>query len=344
MTRRTALGVVGGLVVGAAGGYFLGMSSAPPAPSGVSTVTATLPASTVTVTAPAAALGPKYKFAWIAHGITDPFFVPSITGIKDADNMLGTSTQVLGPTVNDVPTQVSTLNTAIAAKFDGIACSFPDPSAFNDAVSKAVAAGIPVVGFNVDAMNGRLGYVGNSPLMQGTAAGNRVLASGIKSGDRVLVTDIVTVGSCSIRATTIKDMCEAKGAKVDLITISNYADLPGMSDLIRTDLEAHPDTKACHGSGSADTVAISNVAGELKLPGLIVGGFDLNPPTIKAIVAGICTWTLADISYLQGFTPVMLLWMHLQSHRTVTASMDTGLAFVDKTNVAGFSAETHYVG
>jgi simple sugar transport system substrate-binding protein len=347
MSRRTALGVVGGLVVGgivgAAGGYYSGQASVPSAPSGVSTVTQTLPASTVTMTASATAPGPSYKFAWVVHGIDDPFFVPALAGIKDIDNMLGVSTQILGPTANDVPTQVSDLNTAISGGFDGIACSFPDPAAFNDAVGKALAKGIPVVGFNVDAKNARLGYVGNSPLNQGTAAGNRILASGIGKGDRVLITDIVTVGSCSIRATTMADMCKAAGATVDLITISDYSNLAGMTDLIRTDLNAHKDTKLAHGSGSADTVALCSVQGTLNLPNFLIGGYDLNPPTVSAIQSGICTWTVADLPYLQGYVPIMLLWMWLQGHHTVTANMDTGLAFVDKTNVAGYLAEHHYV-
>jgi simple sugar transport system substrate-binding protein len=351
VNRRTALGVIGGLVVGgvvgAAGGYYAGMSSVPSAPPGMtSTVTQTVTApagaaSTVTVTGTAAALGPSYKFAWIVHGTDDPFFVPSLHGLKDIDSFLGVTTQVLGPTANDVPTQVADLSSALSGGFDGIACSFPDPTAFNDLVNKGTAAGLPIVGFNVDAKNARLGYVGNSPLSQGTAAGNRVLAN-VAKGDRVLVTDIVTVGSCHIRATTISDMCKAAGVTVDYVTIKDYSDLAGMTDLIRTDLEAHTDTKLAHGSGSADTVVLCTLSGQLKT-GMLVGGFDLNPPTIAAIQSGACTWTVADLPYLQGYVPIMLLWMWLQSHHTMAANMDTGLSFVDKTNVAGYAAEHHYL-
>jgi simple sugar transport system substrate-binding protein len=350
VNRRTALGVIGGLVVGgvvgAAGGYYAGMSSVPPAPGAMtSTVTQTVPgaASTLTVTAATAAIGPSYKFAWIVHGIDDPFFVPSLTGVKDIDSLLGVSTQVIGPPANDVPTQVADLGTALSGGFNGIACSFPDPTAFNDLVNKGVAQGIPIVGFNVDANNKRMGYVGNSPAVQGTAAGNRILASGIGKGDRVLITDVVTVGSCHIRATTMSDICKAAGVTVDVITIRDYSDLAGMTDLIRTDLSAHAETKLAHGSGSADTVAICSLLAQLKTPGFLVGGYDLNPPTLKAIQSGTCTWTVADIPYLQGYVSILLLWMWLQSHHTVTANMDTGLAFVDASNVANFIADTHYI-
>ena len=126
MTRRTALGVVGGLVVGAAGGYFAGMSSVPSAPAGV---TQTL-TQTATVTASAAAPAgmqygtlpshPKWKFVSICHVTTNPFFVPTQYGIADADALFGTTTQWTGSVTSLVSEMVDAFNAAVAAKVDGI--------------------------------------------------------------------------------------------------------------------------------------------------------------------------------------------------------------------------------
>lgn len=155
MTRRQALGVVGGLVVGgvvgAAGGYYAGQSSVPSAPSGVSTVTTTATA------APPAGFQfgqlpthPKWKFVAICHVTTNPFFVPTQYGMQDADALFGTSTQWTGSQNSLVSEMVDAFNAAIAAKVDGIFTTLIDPTAFNAPTDAALAAGIPVIGYNAD--------------------------------------------------------------------------------------------------------------------------------------------------------------------------------------------------
>src|SRR5260370_16973177 len=64
---------------------------------------------------------------------------------------------------------VNAMQTAIAGKADGIAVCLIDATAFDSPTSNALAAGIPVIGYNADvpagSPNKRLCYVGQ-PLYQ----------------------------------------------------------------------------------------------------------------------------------------------------------------------------------
>src|ERR1700746_583226 len=71
---------------------------------------------------------------------------------------------------------VDAFNTAVSGKADGIAVSLVDPSAFNDPVEKALAAGIPAVSYNADAKgNKRLCYIGQDLFESGKALGRRIV-------------------------------------------------------------------------------------------------------------------------------------------------------------------------
>src|SRR5262245_17802458 len=108
---------------------------------------------------PAAATGavgnfpktPNWKFVFVCHVTTNPFFTPTQYGAEDASKLLGTSFQWTG-SVNSVGAEmVDATNTAVSGKADGIALAVVDMAAFRAPVDKALDAGIPVVSYNADA-------------------------------------------------------------------------------------------------------------------------------------------------------------------------------------------------
>src|SRR5438445_11882962 len=90
----------------------------------------------------------SYKFVFVNHVTTNPFFTPTQYGAADACKLLGCSYQWTGSENSNVSQMVNALNTAVTAKADGIAVSLTDLHAFNSPVEKALAAGIPVVAYN----------------------------------------------------------------------------------------------------------------------------------------------------------------------------------------------------
>src|SRR5579884_4499288 len=142
---------------------------------------------------------PKWNFVFVNHVTTNPFFVPTQYGIQDACALLGCKYQWTGSENSDAGQMVNAMNAAIAAKADGIAVSIVDPTAFNDPVERALAAGIPVVSYNADAPassgNKRLAYIGQDLFQSGVALGQR-LVSLVPSGD--VVGFIATPGQLNI--------------------------------------------------------------------------------------------------------------------------------------------------
>src|SRR5437588_7700448 len=118
---------------------------------------------------------PSYKFVFVNHVTTNPFFTPTQYGIADACKLLGCSYQWTGSESSDVSQMVNALNSAVTAKADGIAISLVDLHAFNKPVEDALAKGIPVVAYNADApTNKRLSYTGQDLKLAGEQMGERV--------------------------------------------------------------------------------------------------------------------------------------------------------------------------
>jgi len=69
------------------------------------------------------------------------------------------------------------------------------------------------------------------------------------------------------------------------------------------------------------------------------GGFDLEPQTLTAITAGQIDFTIDQSPYLQGFLPVIYLYLwQLSGGLVAPATTDTGLKFVVKGNAAAYTA------
>src|ERR1700683_675043 len=104
---------------------------------------------------------PQWKFVFVNHVTTNPFFVPTRYGAEDACALLGCSYQWTGSEKSIATDMVNAMNTAVSAKADGIAGCLVDLTAFNYPTDNALKAGIPVVSYNADAKDSkRLAYIG----------------------------------------------------------------------------------------------------------------------------------------------------------------------------------------
>src|SRR5215831_16345287 len=149
-----------------------------------------------TSTAGAAAAGnfpstPPWKFTFVNHVTTNPFFVPTQYGLQDAAALLGLpKPSWTGSATSNVPQMVSATNAAISAKSNGIAVAVISAIAFSTPVANAMNAGIPVVSYNADGNTGnpgtnRLAYIGQDLFVSGQALGQKIAASMPNGGDAV---------------------------------------------------------------------------------------------------------------------------------------------------------------
>jgi simple sugar transport system substrate-binding protein len=290
---------------------------------------------------------PKYKFVFVNHVTTNPFFVPTKYGAEDACKLLGCSYQWTGSETSNVNEMVNAFNSAISAKVDGIANAIVDQKAFNGPTDKAIAAGIPVVGYNADAAgNGRLSYIGQDLFVSGQEMGKRIVDL-VGSGDVALF--IATPGSLNIqpRIDGAIDSIKKAGGGVTYHTIASGAALPHELSTIDAYYQGHKDTKGMFAVDAGSTQGVAQVIQKHGLAGKVKGGgYDLLDPTIKLLADGQIDFTIDQQPYLQGFLPVLELFMYKAS-KTLTgiADVNTGLKFLDKKTVVPYTnTKSRYEG
>jgi simple sugar transport system substrate-binding protein len=302
---------------------------------------------------------PAWQFWFVNHVTTNPFFVPTIFGLSDAAALLGIPKPKWGGSATSNPTEmVSYMKTAIAAKAAGIATtvinSSPTDTTFRTPVAQAMSAGIPVVSYNADGPiikgkpypgTNRLCYVGQALYLSGQQLGTRI-ASLAKSKGTVVIF-IATPGTANIQprsdgaASVLTPLGfsvhqQATGALTSQETTAEKAYLTGHKNIVA----------ACAvDAGSTELLgpALAGVGLTGKIP---AGGFDLTPGTLTAINAGQLDFTINQDPYLQGFLPVLYLYLYnLTGGLVLPPDTDTGLTFVTKSTVGPYlKYKTTYEG
>ncbi len=294
---------------------------------------------------------PRWKFVFVNHVTTNPFFVPTQYGIQDACGLLGCDYQWTGSPTADVAQMVNAVNAAIAGKADAIAVPIVDPKAFDKPLERALEAGIPVFAYNADAPSGsgnpRLAYIGQDLYQSGYQMGERI-AGMIDSG--VVALFIATPGQLNIqpRLDGAQDAIKKSGKKIDAQMIATGATVNEELSRIKAFYLGHQDLKGMFAVDAGSTQGVAQVMKESNLPakGVHGGGFDLLPTTVELIKEGFLDFTIDQQPYLQGFYTVMEMFAFKVSGGLVgPATINTGLKFVTKDNVEPYlSTSTRYEG
>jgi simple sugar transport system substrate-binding protein len=282
---------------------------------------------------------PVWKFTFVNHVTTNPFFVPTRYGAEDACALLGCTYQWTGSEKSIATDMVNSFDTAISAGVDGIACCLVDQAAFNAPTEKALQAGIPVVSYNADTTgNKRLCYIGQDLFVSGKGLGQRIVEL-VPEGD--VVGFIATPGQLNIqpRLDGAKAAIKESGKNITLTEISTGAALNDEVSAVEAFYTGHPDIKGMFAVDAGSTAAVAKtMAGhQLQSKGVHAGGFDLLPTTLEAISKGDLDFTIDQQPYLQGFYTVMVLFLFkISGGLTGPADINTGLNFITKTSVAPF--------
>jgi simple sugar transport system substrate-binding protein len=297
---------------------------------------------------------PKWKFVFINHVTTNPFFTPTQYGAQDACSLLNCDFQFTGSKDSIVAEMVNATNTAISAKADGIAVAVVDKDAFREPVDRALDAGIPVVSYNADGSRddkgtSRLAYIGQGLYESGFALGQRALEAGLDSGE--VVGFIATPGALNIqpRIDGASDAIKQSGKSLKFTAVGTNADVTRGLSIIDAYAQGHPDLAGMLAVDAGSTQSVGQVAEKYKLrdKGLkVAGGFDLVPETLNAINGGSLDFTIDQQPYLQGFLPVLYLYLYkLSGGLMFPSETNTGLLFVTKDNVKPYlDTKTRFEG
>ncbi len=282
---------------------------------------------------------PKWKFVFVNHVTTNPFFTPTQYGAEDASALLGTSFQWTGSKTADVGEMVNAMNAAISGKADGIAVAIIDPKAFNGPTDKALAAGIPVVSYNADdPANARLAYIGQDLFVSGQEMGKRIVEL-VDGGEVALF--IATPGSLNIqpRIDGAIDSIKKSGKDISYKAIATGAELNEELSRIDAYYLGNKDVKGMFAVDAGSTQAVGQVIEKYKLrdAGVKGGGYDTLPKTLELLQAGQLDFTIDQQPYMQGFEPVMQLYMtKLSGGLAGTGDVNTGLKFLTKDDAADY--------
>jgi len=284
---------------------------------------------------------PNYKFVIVNHVTTNSFFVPTQYGAADASKLLGCSYEWTGSESENIDQMVNAINTAVSSGASGIAVSLISNTAFNVPIENALKAGIPVVAYNADAPsppNQRLAYIGQDLKLAGELMGKRIVAA-VGSGDVVIFTANAGSANLQPRLEGAVSAIKASGAPITVNTIVTGSLESGEKTAIEAYWTGHPNTKGMYAVDGGDTAELAGVMQKLGLTakGVKAGGFDLTEKTQKLLHEGYIEFTIDQQPYLQGFLPVLQLFLwQVSGSLTGPAEVDTGLKFINKTTVTPY--------
>jgi simple sugar transport system substrate-binding protein len=277
---------------------------------------------------------PAYNFVFVNHVTTNPFFVPTQYGIEDASALLGTEFQWTGSEKSDVQEMVDALDTAISGNADGIAVSIIDPQAFNGPIQRALDNGIPVIAYNANGKEGQdnpsLAYVGQDLFLSGVEMGKRIVDL---VGEGQVALFIATPGSLNIqpRIDGAIQAIEDSGAPIEYSEVATGAEVTEELNRIDAYYQGHKDVKGMFAVDAGSTQGVAQVIQKYNLreQGVKGGGYDLTPKTVELLRAGHIDFTIDQQPYLQGFYPVVQLYLYkISGGLTGPSDTNTGLVFV----------------
>ena len=244
------------------------------------------------------------------------------------------STCVWMESINDPGVQVQLIEQAVAEGSDGIASALASPDQLIPPLQAAVAAGIPVITLNSGSNDyqeiGALTHVGQTEFIAGQGAGERfndLGATKILCG-RQEESNVALEERCDGLADTFE-------GEVDL-RVRRPRRRPDRAAEHRSRRPSQPIPAIDGFMGTGPVIAMSGLnaatdAGQ-ELAG--IAGFDITPEIIDAIEAGTIAFTIDQQQYLQGYLPILLLYLYVTNLNVAGGGLPilTGPGFVDQSN------------
>ncbi|NOX31844.1 MAG: substrate-binding domain-containing protein, partial [Actinobacteria bacterium] len=275
--------------------------------------------------------GGDLTFYMITHSDDGPFWSVLKRGAEAAADNVGVELVWQGSN-NDPGVQASDIEAAIAAGADGIAASLPSPDQLIPVLQDAVAAGIPVYtikpGVNDYQDIGAATHIGQTEFIAGQGAGLRYNEAG--------ATKIL----CGIQEqdnVALGERCDGVADTFDGEVVASFMDLDAdqtaQEAAINAALSADPDIDAFQGVGPVITLSGLRAADALGRD-LVIGGFDVTPDLLAAIQSGEILFTIDQQQYLQGYLPIILLFLQVTNQNIAGGGLPilTGPGFIDASN------------
>ena len=296
--------------------------------------------------APTAAQGPKYTFYFVSHiGPADPNMKWLTRSIEDVSKLLPVQVNYVAPEQFSVEQQVNMLQTAIAAKPDGLIVPITDPAALEGPLKEAIQAGIPVIASNIADPRPApdkipyLTYVGGDEYKTGIQMAERILKEFEPNMPKRVACGIGHVGhvGAEMRCKGLIDTLQPKGVTVEKVALTEEP--AKISDTWRSYLQAHTDTDAIWIVTMLATPYVYQVTKDVGLTDQVkIATVDESPMSVEGILRGYLIATHSQQFYLQGYLPVVWLYIYKEYGYVPPPEEIIGPVIIDKNSAAEWKA------
>lgn len=293
-------------------------------------------------------------FAIVTHTAGNGFFDPVYVGATVAADLIGAKVLLLGsesPT-DDPARELEILNQIIQdPMIDGIIMTTPQVGAYDDIVRTAREKKIPIATTNSfdpgildrNAIS-HTGQDASAAAIAGEALVKCLQDRGIESGSIILPND-TAMGNIEVnnRVTSaynaivksLNDAGKLSNFKVDAgpESVGVTADMNDPVNSIISLIESRGDVVGAFAGNNVFTPALAKAVAQTGNTGKMCAyGFDLGPAQQEALRSGDLTGALGQQPFLQGFWPVMQLWLEIDRGISA-ANLDTRAQLVTEASV-----------
>ena len=278
---------------------------------------------------------PEWNFVFVNHVTTNPFWVPTIYGIEDAAALLGLPTaQWTGSEISDIGEMVNAFEAAIAGGANGIAvCTRRSRGVQRTRAGRRWTPGSP--------------WCPTTPTRPTPACPTPARTSTDPAlpwveriveivGEGKVGLFIATPGQLNIqpRIDGALDAIAESGAAIEAQDIATGPDLPEELNNIEAWYLGNTDAVGMFAVDAGSTQGVAQVvqSQSARDQGLLgAGGYDLLPTTVELLAEGVIDFTIDQQPYLQGFLPVIYLYLrNLSGGAVLPPETNTGLVFLDQ--------------
>jgi ABC-type sugar transport system substrate-binding protein len=274
---------------------------------------------------------------FVTHVVGNPFIEQIIDGARAAADDLGVELRVGGPAGGDPEEQLQAAQDFVAAGVDGLAASVPGES-MAIGLNEMIAAGIPVVQFNLLSTTVNAPYVGERSVESGRILGNHVLE--LLGGEDAEGT--VIIGNCfpgfpvlENRAAGVQEaLGGAQGLQilgpfdVRVSATENYAAWEAL-------LSANPEADALVGLCAPDIASLGQLQAANPDIDFVAGGYDLTAENLAQIESGNADVAIGQTPFMQGYMPVYMLVDSIRNNIDISGGgfIDAGTEIVTRDQV-----------
>ncbi len=293
-------------------------------------------------------------FAIVTHTAGNGFFDPVYVGATVAGNMIGAKILLLGSEnpVDDPAREIEILNQIIQdPTIDGIIMTTPQAGAYDDIVKAAEKNGIPVATTNSfdggiyhrlsishTGQDASAAAIAGNALVQclidkGVTGGSIVFPSSTALGNIEVNNRVSSAYNATVAALKAAGKLDAFKVDAGPEGVGVDADPNDPVNAIVSLFESRGDVVGAFAGNNVFTPALAKAVAQTGMTGKICAyGFDLGPAQQQALKSGDLTGALGQQPFLQGFWPVMQLYLQID-RGIAAANLDTRAQLVTKDSV-----------